>query len=51
MWTETTQQQYRRDSLRYASDVTDLRRWALIENFCPGPEETGATAHDSDARG
>jgi hypothetical protein len=30
MWTETTQSQYRRDGLRYASDVTD-QEWAQIE--------------------
>jgi len=40
MWTETTQQQYRRDSLRYASDVTD-QEWALIEGFLPRPRKLG----------
>lgn len=30
MWTETTRRQYRRQGLRYASDVTD-EEWALIE--------------------
>ena len=40
MWTETTQQQYRRDSLRYASDVTD-EEWALIEGFLPRPRKLG----------
>ena len=40
MWTETTQQQYRRDSLRYASDVTD-EEWALIERFLPRPRKLG----------
>jgi hypothetical protein len=40
MRTETTQQQYRRDSLRYASDVTD-EEWALIEGFLPRPRKLG----------
>ena len=40
MWTETTQPQYRRDGLRYASDVTDTE-WALIENFVPAPKKLG----------
>ena len=40
MWTETTQQQYRRDSLRYASDVTD-EEWALVEGFLPRPRKLG----------
>jgi transposase len=40
MWTETTQQQYRRDSLRYASDVTD-EEWAVIEGFLPRPRKLG----------
>jgi putative transposase len=30
MWTETTRRQYRREELRYASDMTDAE-WALIE--------------------
>ena len=40
MWTKTTQPQYRRDGLRYASDVTDTE-WALIENFVPAPKKLG----------
>jgi transposase len=40
MWTETTQQQYRRDGLRYASDVTD-EEWALIEALLPPPRRLG----------
>jgi len=40
MWTETTQQQYRRDGLRYASDVTD-EEWALIETLLPLPKKLG----------
>ena len=30
MWTETTRRQYRREVLRYASDMSDVK-WALIE--------------------
>ena len=40
MWTETTQPQYRRDGLRYASDVTDTE-WALIESFVPAAKKLG----------
>jgi len=40
MWTETTQQQYRRDGLRYASDVSD-EEWALIETLLPLPKKLG----------
>jgi putative transposase len=34
-WTEITRQQYRRDGLRYASDMTD-GEWKLIEPLMPG---------------
>jgi putative transposase len=34
-WTEITRQQYRRDGLRYASDMTDVE-WKLIEPLMPG---------------
>ena len=34
MWTETTRAQYRRDDLRYASDVSD-GEWELIEALPP----------------
>ena len=34
MWTETTREQYRRDGLRYASDMTDAE-WAMVEPFMP----------------
>jgi len=44
MWTEITQQQYRRDGLRYASDVTD-EEWALIEAVLPPAAEIGAASH------
>jgi transposase len=33
-WTETTRRHYRRDGLRYASDLTN-DEWALIEPFLP----------------
>ena len=33
-WTETTRGQYRRDHLRYASDLTDAE-WAVIEPHMP----------------
>ena len=31
-WTETTRDHYRRDALRYASDLTDPE-WALVSPF------------------
>ena len=37
---ETTQPQYRRDGLRYASDVTDAE-WAQIEALLPLPKKLG----------
>jgi transposase len=39
-WTETTRRQYRREGLRYASDLTDAE-WALIEPFLPAPAKVG----------
>jgi transposase len=39
-WNETTRRQYRRDGLRYASDLTDAE-WALIEPFMPKPAAVG----------
>jgi putative transposase len=39
-WTETTREQYRRDSLRYASDLTDAE-WELIEPLLPKPRRIG----------
>jgi hypothetical protein len=39
-WTEITRAQYRRESLRYASDLTD-DEWALIEPFMPGANKIG----------
>jgi len=35
-WTEITRPQYRREELRYASDLTD-EEWASIEPFMPAP--------------
>ena len=40
MWTETTRRQYRRDGLRYASDVTD-GEWGLIEAALPPAKKMG----------
>jgi transposase len=39
-WTETTRRRYRREGLRYASDLTD-GEWALIEPFLPAPAKVG----------
>ena len=39
-WTETTRRQYRRDGLRYASNLTDAE-WALIEPLLPPPAPVG----------
>ena len=33
-WTEITREQYRRDELRYASDMTDAE-WGLMERLLP----------------
>ena len=40
MWTETTRRQYRREGLRYASDVSDAE-WALIEAELPSAKKLG----------
>ena len=40
MWTETTRRQYRREDLRYASDMTDPE-WALIEPHLPAAKPLG----------
>jgi transposase len=40
MWTEITRKKYRRDGLRYASDVTDAE-WIKIEGFFPPPKPGG----------
>lgn len=39
-WTEITRRQYRRDGLRYASDMTD-EEWALIAPFLPAASPIG----------
>jgi putative transposase len=39
-WTKTTRKQYRRDGLRYASDLTD-REWKLIARLLPKPKRMG----------
>jgi putative transposase len=39
-WTKTTRKQYRRDGLRYASDVTDAE-WKLIARLLPKPRRVG----------
>jgi putative transposase len=39
-WTKTTRKQYRRDGLRYASDVTDSE-WRLIARLLPKPKRMG----------
>ena len=39
-WNETTRPQHRRESRRYASDLTDAE-WALIEPMMPLPSAIG----------
>jgi transposase len=39
-WTETTRAQYRRDHLRYASDLTDAE-WAVVAPYLPEPHRRG----------
>src|ERR1700676_582848 len=39
-WTETTRRHYRRDALRYASDLTDAE-WTLIAPFLPAASKVG----------
>jgi transposase len=39
-WTEITRRQYRREGLRYASDMTDAE-WSLIEPFMPEASPIG----------
>jgi len=39
-WTEITRAKYRRDGLRYASDMTD-REWGLVEPFMPKRRRLG----------
>jgi transposase len=40
VWTETTRRQYRREDLRYATDMTDAE-WALIEPHLPAAKRLG----------
>ena len=40
VWTKITQQQYRRDDLRYASDVRDSE-WCLLAPLMPPPCRVG----------
>lgn len=39
-WTETTRAQYRREGLRYASDMTDAE-WRLLQRLLPPPHRLG----------
>jgi hypothetical protein len=39
-WTETAREHYRRDELRYASDLRD-REWEEIAPFMPKPSPLG----------
>jgi len=39
-WTKTTRKQYRRNGLRYASDLTD-QEWKLIAPLLPKPRKVG----------
>jgi len=39
-WTKTTRLHYRREGLRYASDLTDAE-WALVEPHLPAPARIG----------
>ena len=38
-WTEITREKYRRDGMRYASDVTDAE-WAVIGPRLPAPSQS-----------
>lgn len=49
-WTETTRRQYRREGLRYASDMTDAE-WALIEPLMPSASAIGRPRRTSLRRG
>ena len=42
-WTEITREQYRRDGLRYASDMTDAE-WKMIEPLMPPPSSAWPSA-------
>ena len=49
-WTEITRRQYRRDGLRYASDMTD-EEWQLIAPHLPPAKPLGRPRDDRPARG
>jgi len=40
VWTEITRLKYRRDELRYSSDMTDAE-WSVIEPLLPRPQRLG----------
>jgi len=40
MWTPTTREQYRRQTMRYQTDLTD-EEWRVIEPYLPPPKTTG----------
>lgn len=40
MWTEITREQYRRDDLRYASDIT-AEEWSILDPLLPPPRYLG----------
>ena len=40
VWTKITEQQYRRDDLRYASDMRDSE-WRLLAPLMPPPSRVG----------
>ena len=48
-WTDTTRPHYRRDDLRYASDLR-AEEWVIIEPFMP-EERARASPHGGLARG
>jgi len=39
-WTDTARREYRRETVRYASDLTD-REWELVAPFMPPPKRVG----------
>ena len=47
-WTEITRRQYRREGLRYASDLTDAE-WALVEPMIP-PAKRGGRRREVNVR-
>ena len=49
-WTEITRRQYRRDGLRYSSDLTD-EEWQLIAPHLPPAKPLGAAAGHRPAGG